>query len=121
MATATLVPREHPRRIRRAVSLATLFTLILLLVDLNRDAVRCDQDCYGPYRTYEAGHAWTNYPDSWQWDAQNGILGVAFLLAVVAFVYRFTTRLRRSVIIMGASLFLSAVWIAWVELSPPIS
>ena len=71
----------EPRLIRRGVSLATLFTTVLLLFDLNRDAERCEQECFGTYRTYEPGHAWTNYPDSWQWDAQNAIMGVAFLLA----------------------------------------
>jgi hypothetical protein len=102
------------------VSLATLFTLVLLLVDLNHDAVRCDQDCFGSYRTFEPGHAWTSYPGSWQWDAQNAIAGVAFVLAVVAFVYRLGSRVRRAAILMGASLLLSAVWIGWVALSPPI-
>jgi hypothetical protein len=110
----------QPRRIRRGVSLATLFTLVLLLVDLNRDAARCDQDCFGSYRTYEPGHAWTSYPGSWQWDAQNAIAGVAFVLAVVAFAYRLGSKLRRAVIVMGVSLLLSAVWIGWVALSPPI-
>jgi hypothetical protein len=110
----------EPRTIRRGVSLATLFTLVLLLVDLNRDAVRCDQDCFGTYRTYEPGHAWTSYPGSWQWDAQNAIAGVAFVLAVAAFVYRLGSNLRRAVILMGASLSLSAIWIAWVALSPPV-
>jgi hypothetical protein len=56
----------QPRLIRRGVSLATLFTFVLLLFDLNRDAERCGHDCYGAYRTYERGHAWTNYTDSWQ-------------------------------------------------------
>ena len=66
-----------PRLIRRGVSLATLFTTVLLLFDLNRDAERCEHDCFGPYRTYEPGHAWSNYAGSWQWEVQNAIMGVA--------------------------------------------
>ena len=110
----------EPRRIRRGVSLATLFTFVLLLFDLNRDGERCEQECYGTYRTYEAGHAWTNYPDSWQWDAQNAIMGAAFLLAAVAFLYRLGSRLQWAVVLTGISLLLSATWLIWVALSPPI-
>jgi hypothetical protein len=109
----------EPRLIRRGVGLATLFTFVLLLVDLNRDAERCEQECYGTYRTYESGHAWTNYPDSWQWDAQNAIMGAAFVLAAVAFVYRLGSRLQRAVVLAGVSLLLSATWLLWAALSPP--
>jgi hypothetical protein len=73
-----------PRWVRRGVGLSTFFTLVLLLVDLNRDGERCEQECFGTFRTYEPGHAWTSYRDSWQWDAQNAIVAVAFVLAVVA-------------------------------------
>jgi hypothetical protein len=111
----------RPRWIRRGVTLATFFTLVILLVDLNRDGVRCDQDCYGSGRTYEAGHAWTNYNDSWQWDAQNAIVGVAFVLAVAAFLFMLGSRLVRAVVVSGISLLLIAVWITWVRLSPPIA
>ena len=110
----------NPRRIRRGVGLCTFLTLVLLLVDLNRDGERCEQECFGTFRTYEPGHPWTNYPDSWQWDAQNAIAGVAFVLAAVAFLYMLGGRLQRAVIVMAASLALSAAWIAWVALSPPI-
>jgi hypothetical protein len=109
-----------PRLIRRGVSLATLFTLVLLLFDLNRDAERCEQECFGTYRTYESGHAWTNYNDSWQWDAQNAIMGVAFVLAAVAFLYRLGSRLRRAVVLTAISLCFSAAWLLWVAFSPPV-
>ena len=95
-------------------------TLLLLLHDQRRDSIRCDQDCYGTYRTYEPGHAWTNYPESWQWDAQNGLMTLAFLVAVAAFVFLLASRRRRAVILTFVSLGLSAAWIAWVRLSPPI-
>jgi hypothetical protein len=110
----------QPRSLRRGVSLATAFTLVLLLFDLNRDAERCEQECFGTFRTYEPGHAWTNYSDSWQWDAQNIIMGVAFVLAVVAFMYRLGSRLQRAVVLTGVSLLFSAAWLVWVALSPPI-
>jgi hypothetical protein len=113
--------RKNPRRwIGRGVVLSTVLTLGLLLHDQRRDSIRCDQDCFGTYRTYEPGHAWTNYPDSWQWDAQNGLMTVAFIAAAVAFGFLLASRRRRAVILTFVSLALSGAWIAWVKLSPPV-
>jgi hypothetical protein len=114
-------PKKDPRRwIRRGVGLIAFLTLMLLFVDLNRDSVRCDQDCYGAYRTFEPGHAWTNYPGSWQWEAQNLLAGLAFVLAAAAFVFLIASRLRRALQLTGLSMVVSASWIAWVALSPEI-
>jgi hypothetical protein len=112
------VPRH--RWIQRGVTLATAFTVALLLVDLNRDGERCEQDCFGTYRTYEPGHAWTNYHDSWQWDAQNAIVALAFILSVAAFLSMLGSRLRRAVVLTGLSLLLTASWFVWIELAPDI-
>lgn len=98
--------------------LSTGTTLVLLLFALNEDQERCEQECFGTYRTYEPGHPWTNYRDSWQWDAQNAIAGAAFLLAVVASLSLVGDRLRRAMVLTGMSLALSAAWLAWVALSP---
>jgi hypothetical protein len=103
---------------RRGVKAAAALSVVILLFDLNRDAERCEQDCYGTYRTYEAGHPWTNYPDAWQWDAQNVIAGVAFLVGVAAFVFMLAESRRRAVRLAVASVVLIAVWLAWVLLSP---
>jgi hypothetical protein len=112
------VPRY--RWINRGVTLSTAFTVALLLVDLNRDGERCEQECYGTYRTYEPGHPWTNYPEAWQWDAQNALEGLAFLVAAAAFVFMLAARRRRAVQLTVVSLLLSAAWIIWIRLSPPI-
>ena len=93
-------------------------TLVLLLIALNEDSERCEQECFGTYRTYEPGHPWTNYLDSWQWDAQIAIAGVAFVLAVVAAVSLVGEHLRRAVVLTSLSWVCSASWIAWVALSP---
>jgi hypothetical protein len=113
--------RPNPRRwIGRGVGAWTLLSLLLLLNEQRRDGVRCDQECYGTYRTYEPGHPWTNYTDSWQWDAQNILMTIAFLVAVAAFALLLAERRRRAVILTFVSLALSAAFIVWVQLSPPV-
>jgi hypothetical protein len=108
----------RPRRIRRGVVLSTGLTLVLLLVALNEDSERCEQECFGTYRTYEPGHPWTNYDDSWQWDAQNAIAAVAFILAVVGALSLVGDHLRRAVVLTVLSWGFSAAWIIWNALSP---
>jgi hypothetical protein len=111
--------RPNPWRWRRrGIKAAAALSVVLLLVDLNRDAERCEQDCYGTYRTYEPGHAWTNYPDAWQWDAQNAIAGVAFVLGVASYVFLLADRRRRAVWLAVASAALIVAWLTWVALSP---
>ena len=113
--------RPNPRRwIGRGIALCTFLTLLLLLNAQRRDSVRCDQDCFGTYRTYEPGHAWTNYNDSWQWDAQNALMAVSFIVSLAALIYLLGSRRRRAVILTLVSLALSAAYLAWVQLSPPI-
>jgi hypothetical protein len=104
----------------RGVGAWAFVSLLLLLNEQRRDGVRCDQDCYGTYRTFEAGHPWTNYDDSWQWDAQNVLMTIAFLLAVAAFVFLLMERRQRAVRMTIASIVLSAVFLTWVQLSPPV-
>ena len=113
--------RKNPRRwIGRAIGLCTFLTLLLLLNEQRRDSVRCDQDCYGEFRTYEPGHAWTNYTTSWQWDAQNILMTISFVVSLAALVFVFAGRRRRAVILTFVSLGMSAIFIAWVQLSPPV-
>jgi hypothetical protein len=115
--------RDRPSRRRwigRGVGVWSFLCLLLLLNEQRRDGVRCDQDCYGEYRTYEPGHAWTNYTDSWQWDAQNILMSFAFAASVAALVFLLAGRRRRAVILTLVSLGLSAAFIAWVQLSPPV-
>jgi hypothetical protein len=112
---------KNPRRwIPRGIWICSFLTLLLLLNEQRRDSVRCDQDCYGEYRTYEPGHAWTNYPGSWQWDAQNVLMSIAFAVSIAAIVFLLRQRRREAVILTIVSLSLSAIFIAWVQLSPAI-
>ncbi len=111
---------DRRRWINRGIGVFTLLTLLLLLNAQRRDGIRCDQDCYGTYRTYEPGHAWTNYTDSWQWDAQNALMAVAFIVALAGFLYMLGGRRRRALILTAVSFGFSLVYLTWVELSPPI-
>jgi hypothetical protein len=113
--------RPNPRRwIGRGVAIYAFLDLLLLLNEQRRDGVRCGQDCYGEYRTYEPGHAWTNYPGSWQWDAQNILMTISFLVSVAAVVFLLNQRRRRAVVLTLVSLALSVAFLAWVQLSPPV-
>ena len=107
-----------PRRLRRGVAVSTSLTVVLLLIALNEDQERCEQECFGTYRTYEPGHPWTNYRDAWQWDAQNAIAAVAFILAVIAAISLIGNHLRRAVVLTAVSWCFSAAWIAWNALAP---
>ena len=113
--------RKNPRRwVGRGIHVWTFVSLLVLLNEQRRDGVRCDQDCYGTYRTYEAGHPWTNYTDSWQWDAQNILMTIAFLLAVAGFVFLLMDRRRRAVRSTIASIVLTLAFLTWVQLSPRV-
>ena len=112
--------RDARRWIGRGIASWTFLSLLLLLNAQRRDSVRCDQDCYGTFRTFEPGHPWTNYTDSWQWDAQNAVVSLGFIAAVAALVFLFASRRRRAVMLTGASIALSAVYVVWVRLSPAI-
>ena len=95
-------------------------SLLVLLNEQRRDSVRCDQDCYGTYRTYEPGHPWTNYTDAWQWDAQNVLMAIAFLASLGGVGFLLAQRRRRAELFTVISIVLTAVFIAWVQLSPPV-
>ena len=94
--------------------------LLVLLNEQRRDGVRCDQDCFGTYRTYEPGHPWTNYPDAWQWDAQNILMTVAFLVALACSIYLLAHNRRRATRLTIASIVLTVVFVVWVQLSPAV-
>ena len=112
--------KDRRRWIGRGIHVWAFVSLLILLNEQRRDGVRCDQDCYGTYRTYEAGHPWTNYSDSWQWDAQNALAAVAFIVAVIAALSLVGDRLRRAVVLTGVSWGFSAAWLIWNALSPAV-
>jgi hypothetical protein len=112
--------KDRRRWIGRGIHVWTFVSLLVLLDVQRRDGGGCDQDCYGTYRTYEAGHPGPLYTDSWQWDAQNVLMTIAFLAAVAGSIFLLAHNRRRAVILTIASLVLTAAFILWVQLSPPV-
>jgi hypothetical protein len=113
--------RKNPRRwIGRGIHVWTVVALFVLLNEQRRDGVRCDQDCFGTYRTYEAGHPWTNYADAWQWDAQNILMTIAFLVALAGSIYVLVHNRRRGVMLTITSIVLALAFVVWVQLSPAV-
>jgi hypothetical protein len=104
----------------RLLAYATAATgFVVLLMDVQRDPNRCHPNCFdGSDNTFEAGHVWTAYFGSWQWEAQLVLGWLAFLVSLWA-VYVAGRRSRRMTIAsLGLSLALVAVWIVWLTVQP---
>jgi lipoprotein signal peptidase len=113
--------RKSPRRwIGRGIGAWAVLCLLVLLNEQRRDSTRCDQDCFGIYRTYQPGHPWTNYTDSWQWDAQNILMTIAFLVSLAGVIFLLAQKRRRAVILTIVSIALTVIFVVWVQLSPPV-
>jgi hypothetical protein len=102
-----------------AVTVAAFFVMLLAIQHEN---TACGDACYdGGLRSYEAGHPWTSYQESWQWQAQ-WILGIAALLlgvAALATAGRYAWR-RWTLALNGAAVACAVAWIAWRVLEPTI-
>ncbi|HEX2105208.1 MAG TPA: hypothetical protein VHF51_16260 [Solirubrobacteraceae bacterium] len=104
----------------RALAWATALTaLVVLLMEIQRDPDRCHPNCFdGSDHTFEAGHVWTAYPSSWQWEAQL-VLGWGAFLVALGGLYVAGRRTRwQTVASLGLALALLAAWIVWVTLQP---
>jgi hypothetical protein len=115
--------RERSRTSRRVLRLLTWATavtaFVVLLMDVQRDPVRCHPNCFdGSDNTFEAGHVWTGYFGSWQWEAQF-LIGWAGFLAAVWAAYTAGRRSRAATIAsLGLSVGCVLVWIVWVTVQP---
>jgi hypothetical protein len=109
------------RQAVRALAWATALTgFVVLLLDIQRDPDRCHQNCFdGSDNTFEAGHVWTAYANSWQWDAQLVIGWLAFLTALWALYAAGRKGRRQTIASLGVAIALIFVWIIWVTVQPP--
>ena len=64
--------------------------------------LRCDESCYG--------HGWHSDPDAWQWTAQLGLVGGAWVAAVVMVRLWYLRRARPAAAAGLAALALVAGW-----------
>lgn len=113
-------------RLRWFAGLVVVTSIVVFLVSRNRAVFRCHQECYGDAPldrygslTYEPGHAWTRYADSWQWSAQHGLAQFAVITSLVALALAMSSR-RNPVPAFGLTAVGLTAWIVWVLLSPPI-
>ena len=93
---------------------------VILLMDVQRDPNRCHQNCFdGSDNTFEAGHVWTAYPDSWQWEAQLFLGWAAFFAGIWALWAAGRRSRRETVASLTVSIALIATWIVWLTVQPP--
>ena len=112
-------PRGHRWMVRLLAYAATVTGFVVLLMDVQRDPNRCHPNCFdGSDNTFEGGHVWTAYFDSWQWEAQLMLGWLAFVVSLWA-LYAAGRRSRRTTIAsLGVALALIAVWIVWLTVQP---
>jgi hypothetical protein len=117
------VPRRRALVERGATAaVATLVGFVVFLSAIQHEYKRCGDACYdGGLRTYEGGHAWTAYQDSWQWQGQwaLGLLALVLGLAAIATTTRMGLR-RWTQGLLLASVLCSAGSVAWRVLEPAI-
>ena len=109
------------RQAVRLLAWATALTgFVVLLLDVQRDPDRCHQNCFdGSDNTFEAGHVWTAYGGSWQWDAQLIIGWLAFIASLWALYAAGRKGPRQTTASLGLAIGLLLVWIVWVTVQPP--
>lgn len=112
---------DRARKTARAVAAGLVLAgFVVLLMNIQRDTTRCHQNCFdGSDNTFESGHVWTAYADSWQWDAQLVIGWLGFLTALWALYAAGRRGFRATVASLGVSAALIATWIVWVTVQPP--
>jgi hypothetical protein len=117
------VERRAPwrRKAIRWLAVAVALTgFVVLMMEIQRDPNRCHQNCFdGSDNTFEAGHVWTAYPSSWQWDAQLAIGWLACLVSLWALWAAGRKSRWQTIASLGLSAALIAGWIVWVTLQPP--
>ncbi len=118
--------REPPKRsplVRRGLPIAAAALAVTLFLffmrGLDRYSARCHQLCYdGPFRTRVDGRHWTLYEGSWQWDAQQVVVALAFAASLYGVWLAGRHRWRRAAGVSALAGLLGAAWLAWVLESP---
>jgi hypothetical protein len=100
----------------------TVVAFVVMLLAIQHENTSCRDACYdGGLRSYEGGHAWTAYQDSWQWQAQWGLGVAAIVLAVAALATSGRYAWRRWTLALNVvAIACCLAWIAWRVLEPAI-
>jgi hypothetical protein len=76
-------------------------------------------NCFdGSDNTFEAGHVWTGYAGAWQWELQFAVGWIAFGCSLWTLYAAGRRGPRQTIVALGLSLELLALWIMWVTLQP---
>jgi hypothetical protein len=111
--------RRGFRLVRAAAWSGALTAFVVLLANVQRDPIRCHPNCFdGSDRTFEPGHAWTAYRDSWQWEVQHAIGWLALLASLWALYAAGRQSRRITAASLGLTAALVAGWIVWVTVQP---
>jgi hypothetical protein len=111
--------RPGLRLVRVAAWSGALTAFVVLLMSVQRDPDRCHPDCFdGTDRTFEAGHVWTAYSGSWQWEAQHAIGWLGLFAACWALYAAGRGSRRITAASLGLTVALVGGWIVWVTVQP---
>ncbi|HWH96022.1 MAG TPA: hypothetical protein VNT03_19320 [Baekduia sp.] len=115
---------RRPSLLQRGVTaaLVTAAAFVVFLLAIQHENTNCGDACYdGGLRSYEGGHAWTAYHESWQWQAQWGLGGAGLVLGLAALTTASRYSLRRwTLALNGAAAACATAWVLWRVLEPPI-
>lgn len=111
--------RRGIRLVRFAAWSGALTAFVVLLMDVQRDPNRCHPNCFdGSDRTFEPGHVWTAYANSWQWEVQHAIGWLALFASFWALYAAGRRSPRVTAASLGLTVALVAGWIVWVTVQP---
>src|SRR3954468_16204922 len=112
-------PRRGLGLIRLAAWTGAVTAFVVLLMAVQRDPGRCHPNCFdGSDRTFEPGHVWTAYFDSWQWEVQHAIGWLGFLASLWALYVAGRRSRRFTAASLGLTVALIGGWIVWVTVQP---
>jgi len=112
-------PRARLRAIRVLTWATAITGFVVLLMEVQRDPNRCHPNCFdGSDNTREAGHVWTGYYNSWQWEAQLVLGWVALIFGLWALYVTGKGPGWQRVVSLGGALLAIFLWIVWVTVQP---
>jgi hypothetical protein len=103
-------------------AVVTVGTFVVFFYAIAHENNACGLACYDiSERPYEAGHAWTAYRESWQWQAQWALGLGSFAAGLGALATTSRYRLQSlTPALNGVAVALAAGWVVWRALEPAL-